>query len=204
MLTDPLLKIAAYRPPLRVLFRAARAGHEVSRVKHVRLLYAANAALDYFAAHLFDNLRAITQDSGLDDCKGVRLPLSFTDRDWAGLVNDYVAFMAQHDPDGLSTCLRHEFAADWAAGDDLELQIDPSDQHRAGYYGFLKELPGWKRIERGLAGTGIEAEFMFDHDGHGQPMVLLGFYSDDSSPLKTRVYNATREQGPLAVANTLS
>lgn len=187
----------ACRPPLRVLFRAARAGHGIRKLTHLNFLRTVNASLDYFAADLMHNIYSRTRGYGYEDTIALKLPVSLTDRKWQDMVNDYAAFMHKHDLKALQKVLSDEFGIDLASFDnpdyEFDLSADPQEQHGAGYYGFLKELPAWKKIESLLQGTGIGADLVFDRGMDDNPIIMLAFFTRSGRPISTVAWWQVRE-----------
>jgi hypothetical protein len=97
--------VLSYRPPLRVLFRAARAGHGIRKLTHINFLRTVNTSLDYFAADLINNIYNRTRGYGDEDTFALKLPVLLTDQKWQDMVNDYTEFMQKHDLKALQKVL---------------------------------------------------------------------------------------------------
>ena len=198
-----LSRLAAHRPPLRILFQAARAANHAPRLKHLSVLLATNTVLASFSCYLYEHLYTKTRGM-VDDALALRLPLELDVPTWQKMVDDYVSYAEKHDKDGLKKLLEEYFDLAPEVFDEMDavdgeltLQADPNEQHRAGYYGFMSALPAWQRLLQKLEGSQIGADLIYDLDESGKPMILVGLYSEDSAAIATHAYREARERGLL-------
>lgn len=173
----------------KLMFRLAQAANQSTLKQHCQVLWSIDKEMSRISKYPVDCIQTGTHENPYATRIGALAGANLSTDLWYDLTFDYLGYLKTKNllayRGFIKTAWGEEALQIFDSGSPLERNLNLENGHPVTHYGFLQELPGWKKVRAAFDKIGIESVPFLTKPNNGIQSLFVELSSRDGSFLRT-------------------